>query len=67
MSIARNGLRDRTILHNNGSIRSDFVDFDDEVDLDSHLKHPGPGQYMQDSNLVKRPKSLLSFGTASRF
>ena len=67
MSIARNGLRNRKILHNNGSIKSDFVDFDDEIDLDSHLKNPGPGHYNNEPVTVARPRSLLTFGTASRF
>ena len=67
MSIARNGLRKRQILFNNGSIKADFVDFDDEVDLDSHLKNPGPGHYMHEQAEVRRPLSLLTFGTASRF
>lgn len=54
MSIARTGLRNRAILFNNGSIKSDYINFDDEVDLDSQMINPGPGHYMNEPH-PKRP------------
>lgn len=39
-------MRQRPKLFNNGSIKDDYVNFDDEIDeLDSKFKAPGPGQY----------------------
>lgn len=46
MFIPRYGLRSRPHLYNNGSIKNDFVNFDEEIEeLESQQITPGPGQY----------------------
>lgn len=46
MFIPRNGLRSKPLLYNNGSIKDNFVNFDEEIEeLESKQVTPGPGAY----------------------
>ena len=46
MFIPRNGLRAKPHLYNNGSIKDNFVNFDEEIEeLESKMVYPGPGAY----------------------
>lgn len=46
MFIPRNGLRPKPRLYNNGSIKADFVNFDEEIEFGTEQNSPGPGAYM---------------------
>jgi hypothetical protein len=66
MFIPRSGLRPKPRLYNNGSIKADFVNFDEEIEFDSEMQSPGPGAYMPEQRSYSQNSRYASFGSGQQ-